>query len=169
MKMPRRYFFPMEPPPDIFGLRSLTLIGEACETESERKRRAAKIEAGVGAAFTAATRHLGEAEARELFRRVIRKPKRGRGKELAPDRDFRLLAARDEAVARGESVAALARRLRASGIGLGNTEGAIARRIHQLVSERDERQHKAAVEARYWRMATRHEPPTLLEMALSEK
>jgi hypothetical protein len=69
MKMPRRYFFPMEPPPDIFGLRSLTLIGEACETESERKRRAAKIEAGVGAAFTAATRHLGEAEARELFRR----------------------------------------------------------------------------------------------------
>jgi hypothetical protein len=35
-------------------------------------------------AFTAAVEHLGQEEARQLFRRVIRRPKRGLGKMLAP-------------------------------------------------------------------------------------
>jgi hypothetical protein len=101
----------MNPRPDIFGLHHMTLIHRACETPAERARLEAKVEAGVIKAFTAAIHHLGEDEARALFAKVQRRPKRGPGRALAPDRDVRLLRAYDEA-AEGESIAAIARRLR---------------------------------------------------------
>jgi hypothetical protein len=170
MKMPRRYFFPpIKPHPDIFGLPHMSLLGAAFESEDERSQRIAKVEAGVRAAFKATVIHLGEDQARQLFCEVVRKPKRGRGSALAEDRDYRLLESYDQAARTGESVAAIARRLRASGADLGNTEVAIAAQIRKLVKERDARRRVAAVEARYWRMAMRREPPTLLSETLSKK
>jgi hypothetical protein len=129
----------------------------------------AAVEKGLRDAFTAAVHHLGEEEARQLFRRVIRRPKRGLGKALAPDRDARLLQEYDAAVQNGETTAALARRLRADGRGLGDSAGAIQTQIRKLVKERKERQRAAAIEARRWRMATRNEPPSLLSEAKNEK
>jgi hypothetical protein len=163
MKMPRRPFFPLaNPPPDIFGLHWLTLAEDACETVKERAQRAAKVEAGVGAAYGAAVRHLGEEEARKLFRSVMRRRKRGANKESPPDRDQRLLAAYDERTS-GESVAALARRLHDKfGVELGNSPKAIETQIGKLRDELNKRRRAAAVQERLWRMATRHEPPTLL-------
>lgn len=167
MKMPRRPWYPpAKPQPDIFGLHHMTLIHLACETPAERAQREMKVEAGVTATFKAAIRHLGEDEARVLFAKVLRRPKRGPGKALAPDRDIRLLRAYEEA-AESESIAAIARRLRKEGCQLGHTEGAIAAQIRKLVAARKERDYRARVDARRWRMALRNEPPTLLEMEVS--
>jgi hypothetical protein len=161
MKMPRRPFYPpLERRPDIFGLHWPGILN--LESEEETRKRTSAVEKGVTAAFQAAVIHLGEEEARSLFRRVIRRPKRGPGKMLASDRNFRLLKEHDAAVKAGESVATLSRRLRASGTELGNTEGAIAAQIRKLIKERETRERAAAFEARRWRMATRNEPPTLL-------
>jgi len=131
MKMPRRPFYPpVALPPDIFGLHDLSLL---CESEADTKKRIATVEEGVIAAFKAAVRHLGEEEARRLFKRVMRRPKRGQGKVFAPDRDARLLEECDAAVPEGETVAALAKRLHAAaGIELGNTAGAIETQIRKL-------------------------------------
>jgi hypothetical protein len=167
MKMPKRPWYPPTPQrPDIFGLHHVTLAGAACENDAARGQRIAKVEAGVAAAFKAAIHHLGEEEARELFNRVMRRPKRGRGKALASDRDARLLKAYD-AAPEGESIAAIARRLRSAGTELGNTAGAISRQIRKLVDDRKERERRARIEARRWRMAMRHEPPTLASAAVS--
>jgi hypothetical protein len=171
MKMPRRPFFrPVAPRLDIFGLRHLTLA-HGGESAADRQMRVATIEAGVVAAFKAAVGHLGDDEARRLFARVLRRPKRGHGKMLAPDRNYRLLRAYDTAVQHGESIAVLARRLRAGddGVKLGNTADAIEAQIRKLVKERKGRDHAAAVQARRWRMAMRNEPPTLASGALSKK
>ncbi len=89
------------------------------------------------------------------FARILRRPKRGQGKMLAPDRNARLLKEYDAATQKGEAVAALARRLCAAGRELGNTAGAIETQIRKLVKEREKRERAAAVEARRWRMATR--------------
>jgi hypothetical protein len=162
MKMPSRPWFPpMNPQQDIFGLHYVTLLGAACESEAERARRFAKVEAGVTAAFKAAVHHVGDDGARQLFRKALRRPKRGRGVALAFDRDRRLLVAYDEAVKNGETVAALARRLRAPGIELGNTPVAIAAHIRRLVKDRKQRARAATIEARRWRMAMRNDPPTI--------
>jgi hypothetical protein len=158
----------MKERPDIFGLHSLTLIGEACLSDAERAQRHAKVEAGIAAAFKAAVVHVGDARARELFRQVMRRPKRGAGKAHAPDRDSRLLKAYDEAVRNKESVRALAKRLHAGRTGLGNTPGAIETHIRKLVKERTKRARAAAVQARRWRMATRG-IKTLASGFLSEK
>jgi hypothetical protein len=157
---------PSKPRPDIFGLHYMTLLHLAGESAAERAKRVAEVEAGVRAAFKAAIHHLGEADARALFAKVLRRPKRGRGKALAEDRDARLLRAYDDA-RRGESIAAIARRLRAEGIQWGNTAPAIATQIRKLVSARKKRDYLAKVEARRWRMAMRNEPPTLLSGAVS--
>lgn len=168
MKMPRRPFYPVALPLDIFGLRQVGIL--TFESEAEMRKRIVTVEQGVEAAFKAAVRHLGEEEARRHFERVLRRPKRGQGKTLAPDRNAVLLKEYDAAVRKGESVAALARRLRAAaGIKLGNTEGAIATQIRKLVKERRQRERAAAVEARRWRMATREETGLLLTAARSEK
>jgi hypothetical protein len=170
MKMPRRPFYPpVALPLDIFGLHQLSLLGEACESETEKQKRIATVEKGVVAAFKAAVGHLGEEAARRLFARVVRRPKRGQGKILAPDRDARSLKEHDAAIRNGETVAALARRLRADGIELGNTAGAIETQIRKLVKERKKRERAAAFEARRWRMAVRNEPPTLLSAAQGKK
>jgi hypothetical protein len=170
MKMPRRHFYPVALPPDIFGLRHLGLLGQAFESEAETRKRIVTVEKGVEAAFMAAIDHLGEEEARRLFARVLRRPKRGQGKMLAPDRDARLLKEYDAAAPKGESVAALARRLHdADGIELGNTPGAIETQVRKLLKERKQREKAAAFEARRWRMATRGEPPGLLSVSPSEK
>jgi hypothetical protein len=167
MKMPIRPWYPnIQPRPDVFGLHHITLLSAACETPAERQKRVEKVEAGVKAAFKAAVHHLGEDAARELFVRVTHHPKRGRGAALAPDRDARLLQAYDSA-REDESVNSIARRLRSEGTELGNTVGAIAKQIRKLVDERKKREYRARVETRRWRMATRHEPPTLLEQAVS--
>jgi hypothetical protein len=167
VKMPRRTWYPsMQSRPDIFGLHHVTIIGRACESDVERRQRVAKVEAGVKAAFKAAIHHLGEDDGRELFARVLRRPKRGPGKALATDRDARLLKAFDVAP-KGQSIAGIARGLRAQGTDLGNTAGAIAKQIRKLLEERKEREHRKRVEARRWRMAMRNEPPTLLETAVS--
>jgi hypothetical protein len=169
MKMPSRPFYPpVVVPPDIFGLHNLSLLSRACETAAEKQKRIAAVEQGVAAAFKAAVDHLGEQEARQLFARVVRRPKRGLGRMLAPDRDARLLAEYDAAVESHESVAMLAKRLRQGGIELGNTTPAIATQIRKLVKERKDRQHAAAFEARRWRMATRGET-SLLSSAKSKK
>ena len=169
MKMPRRPFYPVALPPDIFGLHNLSLLGQACESEADTKKRIATVEEGVIAAFKAAVRHLGEEEARRLFKRVVRRPKRGLGKVLASDRDARLLKEHAAAAQNGETVAALARRLRAAGPELGNTAGAIQTQIRKLVKARQNRERDAAFEARRWRMATYMETPSLLSAARSEK
>ncbi len=170
MKMPTRPWFPpMEARPDIFGLHHVTILAAACESDAERKERMAKVEAGVVAAFKAAVHHLGEDQARQLFRRVLQRPKRGQGKAHVPDRDARLLKAYDEAVQTGESIAALARRLRAEGTELGNTAPAIQTHIRKLVKQRKQRVRAAAFEARRWRMATRNDPPTLASGAGSRE
>jgi hypothetical protein len=124
--------------------------------------RVAAVEQGIIAAFKAAVDHLGDEEACRQFLRVTRRPKRGPGKALAPDRNFRLLREYDGRL-KGETVAALSKRLlKDQGQGLGNTEGAIAAQIRKLVKERKERERAAVKEARRWRMATRHDPPTVL-------
>jgi hypothetical protein len=170
MKLPRRPFYPVALPPDIFGLRHLSLLEQACESEAETRKRIATVEKGVEAAFKAAVGHLGEEEARRLFARVQRRSKRGQGKMLAPDRDARLLKEYDAAAPKGESVAALARRLHAAArMELGNTPGAIATQIRKLLKERKQRERAAAFEARRWRMATREEPPGLLSIPPTEK
>ena len=162
MKMPSRPWFPpTNPRPDIFGLHNVTILGAACEGDAERARRFAKVEAGVTAAFKAAVHHVGEDHARQLFRRALRRPKRGPGRVLAVDRDRRLLAAYDEAVKNGETVATLARRLRAPGIELGNTSAAIAAHIRRLVKGCKQRARAAAIEARRWRMAMRNDASTI--------
>jgi hypothetical protein len=162
MKMPTRPWYPpIQPKTDIFGLHRITILGAMGESAAERGQRVAKVEAGVTAAFKAAAHHLGEADARELFNRVQRRSKRGRGKTLALDRDARLLKAYDDAP-ESESVASIARQLRKAGTKLGNTAEAIATQIRKLVKARDERDRRGRVEARRWRMATRNEPPTLL-------
>jgi hypothetical protein len=74
-----------------------------------------------------------------------------------------LLKAHDEGIQRGDSVAKIAKQLRADGIELGNTAEAIAAQI------RKKRERAAAREARRWRMAKRNEPPTLISAALGEK
>jgi hypothetical protein len=168
MKMPSRPFYPVELPPDIFGLRPPSILGKACESKAETAQRIATVEKGVMDAFKAAVGHLGENEARLLFARVMRRPKRGPGKLLAPDRDARLLEEYDAAIQKGETVTALARRLRADGITLGNTEGAIATQIRKLVQERKKRKRATAFESRRWRMATRGEI-SLLSVATSKK
>lgn len=166
--MPRRPFYPVALPPDIFGLDQPSLLGQAFESEAETRKRTATVQKGVEDAFKAAVGHLGEEEARLLFARVQRRPKRGQGKMLAPDRDARLL--REYDALNGETVAALARRLRAAaGIELGNTAEAIATQIRKLREERTKRERAAAREARRWRMATRGEPPGLLSVAPSKK
>src|ERR1700747_274350 len=126
MKMPRRPFYPpVALPPDIFGLLHHGTL--SLESKAETRKRIATVEKGVEAAFKAAIEHLGEEEARRLFARVLRRPKRGQGKLLAPDRDARLLKEYDAAAPKGESVAALARRIHAAvGKELGNTPPAIA-------------------------------------------
>jgi hypothetical protein len=168
MKMPRRPFYPVTLPPDIFGLLHPGLL--SLESEAERRKRIDTVEEGVEAAFKAAVEHLGEEEARRLFARVLRRPKRGQGKMLAPDRDGRLLKEYDAAAPKGESIAALARCLRASaGMELGNTAGATATQIRKLVKERKQREQAAAFEARRWRMATRGETGLLLSAAKIEK
>jgi hypothetical protein len=167
MKMPRRPFFPgtLKPRPDIFGLRHITSIEQACESDADRQKRAAIVEKGVYTAFKAAVAHLGEDEARKLFERVLRRPKRGKGKVHAADRDARLLREYDAATKTNETIAALARRLHATdGQQLGNTPGAIATQIRKLVSERNMRDREAKKRARFWRMATRGER-TLLSAA----
>lgn len=126
MKMPRRPFYPVKLPPDIFGLQRPTILEQACETKEETQKRVAAVEHGVGDAFKAAIWHLGDVEARRLFKHVMRHTKRGRGKMLAQDRDDRLLKEYDAAVQKGESIAAVARRLRAEDTKLGATNGAIA-------------------------------------------
>jgi hypothetical protein len=162
MKMPgHRFFPPSKPYTDIFGLPHLSLLAQAFESEDDRRKRVTKIEEGVATAFRAAVSHLGEEQARLLFSKVMRRPKRGPGKALAADRDHRLLIAHDEAIQTGESIAALSVRLRLAGTELGNTPAAIATHIRKLVRERAERQRAAAVQARYWRMAARNDPPTI--------
>ena len=157
MKMPQRPWFPPTTPQlDIFGLQTPTFLGQACESEPEKQKRIAKVEKGVADAFTAAVRQLGEDAARDLFTRVMRRPKRGRGKTLAPDREWRLLKEYD-ARPGGESVAALAKRLRAEGMELGATQDAIEFAIREAVRGRKQRERAAAFEARRWRMATRGE------------
>jgi hypothetical protein len=166
MKMPSRPWYPpLEPQTDIFGLHHISLLGAACESTAERKQRIGKVEAGVIAAFKAAVHHLGDDDARELFNRVLQRPNRGRGKALAADRDSLLLKTYDEAP--GESIASIARRLRAQGKQLGNTAAAIATQIRKLVKEREERERRERVEARRWRMATRNEPPSFLSSTIS--
>jgi hypothetical protein len=86
VKMPRRPWYPpMQPRPDIFGLHHVTIIGRACESDAERRQRVAKVEAGVKAAFKTAIHHLGEDDARELFVRVLRRPKRAPGRRSRPN------------------------------------------------------------------------------------
>ena len=168
MKMPRRPFYPVPLPPDIFGLRRPGILN--LESEAETRERIATVETGVETAFKAAIDHLGEEEARRLFARVLRRPRRGQGKMLAPDRDARLLKEYDAAAPKGERVAALARRLHAAvGMELGNTPGAIETQIRKLVKERRQRERAAAFEARRWRMATRGEQPSLLSVSRDEK
>src|SRR6266545_2652004 len=160
MKMPRRPFYPgtLKPRPDIFGLHHVTILGQACETDAEKQKRKAIVEKGVLAAFKAAVHHLGEDEARKVFRQVLRRPKRGKGKMHAADRDARLLKEYDAAVKKKESIAALARRLyAANGQQLGNTPGAIQTQLRKLVNARKEREREAKKQARFWRMATRGE------------
>ena len=168
--MPELSFFPhVSLKPDIFGLRHVTIAGQACENEQDMRKRVDAVEKGIAAAFRAAVSHLGEEEARLLFAQVVRRPKRGQGKMLAPDRDARLLKEFDAVVLTGETVAALARRLRADGLELGNTEGAIATQIRKLVKERKKREHAAAVNSRRLRMAMRKQPPTILSAAMNKK
>lgn len=169
MRMPSRPFYPVALPPDIFGLERPSLLGQACESEAETQKRIATVERGVATAFEAAIQHLGDAEARRLFARVVRRTERGPGVCFAPDRDTRLLEEFDAAAQTGESIAALARRLHAEGTKLGATEGAIATQIRKLRDERKARERAAAVQARRWRMATRREAPTLLSADESEK
>lgn len=169
MKMPSRPWYPpMQPKADIFGLHPMTLLNAATENVTERKQRIARVEAGVIAAFKAAVHHLGDADARELFSRVQRRPKRGSGKALATDRDAQLLKAYDDAP-EGESIASIARRLRAAGTELGNTAQAISVQIQKLLKERTAQQREARVKARHWRMATRKEPQTLLAVSDTRK
>jgi hypothetical protein len=166
MKMPRRIYPPLAPSLDIFGLPRLSLLGEACESAQERQRRIAKVADGVTASFHAAVSHLGEEQARKLFAKVVRRPARGPGKDLAPDRDVRLLKAYDEA--NGESIAAIAKRIVASyGIELGNTAKAVATQIRKLRDDRIERDRAAAREARRSRMSMHGEPPSLLSAAIA--
>jgi hypothetical protein len=169
MKMPRRPFYPpVALPPDIFGLLHHGTL--SLESEAETRKRIVTVEKGVEAAFKAAIEHLGEEEARRLFARVLRRPKRGQGKMLAPDRDARLLREYDDASSKGESVAALARRIHtAVGGELGNTPDAIETQIRKLLKDRKQRERAAAFEARRWRMATRGEQPGLLSVSTSEK
>ena len=170
MKMPRRPFFPpLIRCGEIFGLHRPSLLGSACESDADRRNRVATVEKGVRDAFKAAVEHLGEDEARQLFRRTIRKLKRGLGRALAPDRDARLLQEYDAALQNGTTTAALARRLRAESRELGDSEGAIETQIRKLVKDREKRQREAKIEARRWRMATRNEPPSLLSGAKNEK
>jgi hypothetical protein len=157
MKMPQRpFYFPTTPQLDIFGLQTPTILGTACEKAPEKQKRIATVEEGVANAFRAAVRHLGDEEARDLFKRVIRRPKRGRGKTLAAHREWRLLQEYD-ARPKGGSVAALAKRLRAESMELGATQDAIEFAIGKAVKSRKQREHAAAVDARRWRMATRGE------------
>lgn len=168
MKIPRRPFYPVPLPPDLFGLYPLPSL---LETDDERRTRIAAVVKGVGVAFDAAVKHLGEDEARLLFARVVRRHRRGRGqgRVFAPDRDARLLEEYDAAIRRGDTnISAIARRLRAEGTKLGNTAGAIAAQIRKLRDERKDRERAAAREARRWRMATRGET-TLLSAARNAK
>ena len=130
--MPRRPFY-LAALPNIFGLCHLSLLAEACESKTDTQQRVATVEEGVIAAYKAAIGHLGEDEVRQLFARVTRRTRRGQGTMLAPDRDARLLKEYDAAVRKRETVAALAKRLRATtGMELGNTAGAIETQIRKL-------------------------------------
>ena len=173
MKMPRRPFFPgqLKSHPDIFGLHHITILGQAAESDADKKKRKDTVEKGVLAAFRAAVHHLGEDEARKTFKQVLRRPKRGKGKAHAADRDARLLKAYDAATEKNESIAALAKRLHKSeGQQLGSTPGAVETQIRKLVNARKAAKHEAKKQARSWRMATRGEatilsgtyPPVLL-------
>lgn len=143
-------------------MHHVTIIGAACESDVERAQRFAKVVTGVTAAFKAAVHHVGEERARQLFQKVLRRPKRGPGRALAIDRDRRLLAAYDEAVKTDETIASISRQLsKQYGVKLGNTPAAIEAHIRRLVKARKQRERAAAFEARRWRMATRNEPPTI--------
>jgi hypothetical protein len=163
MKMPRRNIFPdlLKPRADIFGLPVQTILGQAIETPEAKRKRIETVEKGVISAFKAASVHLGVDEARQLFKEVIRKPKRGKGKWLAANRDFVLLREFDWRKER-ESIAELAKRLHAAKeLKLGSTPGAIAAQIRKLRDAREKSERKAKKQARYWRMATRHEKTLL--------
>jgi hypothetical protein len=68
MKMPRRPFYPIALPPDIFGLRHPGLL--SFESEAETRKRIAAVEKGVQAAFKAAIDHSGEKEGAATLLRV---------------------------------------------------------------------------------------------------
>jgi hypothetical protein len=164
MKMPSRPFFPgtMEPRPDIFGLHHMTIMGEACESKEEKQKRIATVEKGVLAAFKAAVAHLGEDQARQLFKRIPRRTKRGRGKTHINDRDIQLLRELD-ASPKGESITALAKRLHTTYPGqLGYSPEAIATQIRKLIKARKNSERATKVQSRYWRMATRNEKKSFL-------
>lgn len=166
MKMPSHPIFPsINPQADIFGLPYLTVLEEACESEKERQRRIDTIERIVGETFKAAVTQLGENDARDTFRRVLRRPKRGLGTALDQNRDVVLLAAHAEAKAGGIKTTELARRLfKTHGKTLGNTAKAIETQIRKVVKEQRKRDQLAARCHRYQRMATRNIPPSLLSM-----
>jgi hypothetical protein len=166
MKLPHRPWYPpTENARDIFDLVTPSLLGEVVESTSARAARFAKVEQGVSDAFRAAANHLGEEEARRLFRKTTRKPKRGPGGAINPERDRILLRAYDERPA-DQSLAAVARLLEKwaieTGIRLGSNADAIAAHLRKLLAERARRQRAAAVEARRLRMAMRNDPPSLL-------
>ncbi len=142
---------------DIFGLYLPSLL----EPEDSRRERIATVQKKVAETFAAAKRHLGEDEAIALFHHVAKRPNRGKGKTLAPNRDDELLQIYDGR-ARGESVAAIARRVYAAtknergASPFGATARAIETQIRKLDGERKARQKKARFEGRRMRMAMRN-------------
>lgn len=159
MRMPKPHFPPPQVP-DCFGLYPPTLL----ELEEDAGARIAALEKGVANAFAAAAIHLGEEEARRLFREVSRRTKRGADTHLAPDRDMRLLAEYEVAIQNQESIPALAARLHKADLSprLGTSADAIAAQLRKLLRARRTRDRAALRAARLLRWSVRHFPPTLL-------
>lgn len=166
--------FPPPPPfkPDIYGLHPPSLLEEYTETETERLARIRKVIDGIGSAYMAAVRHLGESRARQEFDKVTRRPEQRRGgdkkKALAPDREALMLAAFD--ASDGQTPYAVAQRLwQDPDQILGSSVRAIEKALIRAIDSRTAQERRERLEAYLRRRAHRGFPPTLLGEETDDK
>ena len=128
--------------PDRFGLRRPSLLGD---TEEAKSWRARAVQSLIADLFQTAVVQLGKEEARRLFESVIKRKRgeRGKGKNLPPETDVRLLTMYDAEVVRtpgrkkGSIPRRLAERLNREERGrFGASAAGIEKRIRGLLDER---------------------------------
>jgi hypothetical protein len=157
-----------------FSIHGTTILDR--ESDAERGKRVAAVKRLVADALATAVRQLGGEEALQLFTQAARQPPKKLGaphKARAPRRDAFLLAEYDLAIAKGEGIGPLTKRLAAAGATWpDNSAGAIKKRIERLREKRDEQlclEKSQRAQDRRRRMAARNRSNTILTINRGDK